>query len=143
MIWKINNKFLLLFLILLIPRALRLNPPIPPIPPTPLEPSMPSIPPTPPSQPIQAIQPQILTLPGIGDLLKRSWQIYKSRFWIFLGIMIIPAVISLVIRIFATVFAISMAGLLLNFRNLNFWIIIPSFFVALLIFLFISFIVAI
>ena len=119
------------------------EPPIPPIPPTPLEPSMPSIPPTPPSQPIQAIQPQILTLPGIGDLLKRSWQIYKSRFWIFLGIMIIPAVISLVIRIFATVFAISMAGLLLNFRNLNFWIIIPSFFVALLIFLFISFIVAI
>ncbi len=118
-------------------------PPIPPTPPTPPEPPMPPILPASPIQPIQPIQLQILTLPGIGNLLKRSWQIYKSRFWIFLGIMFIPLLTSLVIRIFAAVFAISIAGLLLNFRNLNLWIIIPSFFAAILVILFLSFILTI
>lgn len=35
---------------------------------------------------------QITLLPGIGNLLSRSWQIYKERFWVFLGIIILPLV---------------------------------------------------
>ncbi len=35
-------------------------------------------------------QSEINSLPGIGDLLSRTWQIYKERIWVFLGIMILP-----------------------------------------------------
>ena len=35
---------------------------------------------------------QITLLPGIGDLLSRTWQIYKERIWVFLGIMILPLI---------------------------------------------------
>jgi ABC-type spermidine/putrescine transport system permease subunit I len=37
----------------------------------------------------QKFTPQISTLPEIGSLLKRSWQIYKERFWVFFGIIIL------------------------------------------------------
>lgn len=35
-------------------------------------------------------QPGISSLSGVGDLLSRSWQIYKERIWVFLGIIILP-----------------------------------------------------
>jgi hypothetical protein len=44
-------------------------------------------------------QPRILPLPGIKDLLKRSWQIYKARLGTFLGIVILPLVVGLLILI--------------------------------------------
>jgi hypothetical protein len=39
---------------------------------------------------IPPIQPDASTLPGIGDLLKRTWQVYKTRLGTFLGIMSLP-----------------------------------------------------
>lgn len=47
-------------------------------------------------------QPQISSLPGVSDLLKRTWQIYKERIWVFLGIMILPILISLGIPLFVS-----------------------------------------
>lgn len=44
-------------------------------------------------------QPKISSLPGVGDLLNRTWQIYKERIWVFLGIMILPVLIALVIAL--------------------------------------------
>ncbi len=38
---------------------------------------------------------QTQSLPGVGDLLKRTWQVYISRLGTFLGILIIPAVVAL------------------------------------------------
>jgi len=46
---------------------------------------------------------QISTLPGIGNLLKRVWQVYKDRFWILLGIGLVPTGL---IFVFITSFAI-------------------------------------
>ncbi len=40
------------------------------------------------STPFPSAQPQISALPGIGDLLKRSWQVYKEKFWRLVGIMV-------------------------------------------------------
>lgn len=39
-------------------------------------------------------KPQISSLPGVKELLKRTWQIYKERFLVFLGIMLIPFLIA-------------------------------------------------
>lgn len=33
-------------------------------------------------------------LANIGDLLNRAWQIYKARFWVFLGLMVLPFLLS-------------------------------------------------
>ncbi|HDZ54809.1 MAG TPA: hypothetical protein ENI19_01000 [Candidatus Nealsonbacteria bacterium] len=46
-------------------------------------------------------QPEISSLPGIGDLFSRTWQIYKERIWVFLGIMILPVFINLGIALFS------------------------------------------
>ena len=45
-------------------------------------------------------QPTPPVLPGAADLFKRTWQVYKARFWTFLGIMLLPALLSLVALIF-------------------------------------------
>ncbi|MBL7155985.1 MAG: hypothetical protein ISS87_00035 [Candidatus Pacebacteria bacterium] len=37
---------------------------------------------------------------GVGDLLKKSWRIYKSRFWTFFGIVAIPLIIVFLIFVF-------------------------------------------
>lgn len=39
-------------------------------------------------------QPKISSLPGIGDLLSRTWQIYKERIWVFFGIMVLPWLVN-------------------------------------------------
>lgn len=53
---------------------------------------------------------QINSLPGIGDLLSRTWQIYKERIWVFLGIMILPVFINLGIALFSGGLFISVSG---------------------------------
>jgi len=45
-------------------------------------------------QQISSTQPQILALPGMGDLLKRTFSVYKARLGIFLGIMVFPLICS-------------------------------------------------
>ena len=45
-------------------------------------------------QQISPSSSQNFTLPGVGDLLKRAWLIYKARLGVFLGIMISPVIIS-------------------------------------------------
>lgn len=45
---------------------------------------------------------QISALPRIGDLLKRTWQIYKGRFGTFLGIMIFPLIVSFLVIFLGT-----------------------------------------
>ena len=45
-------------------------------------------------QQISSLQPQILTLPGLGDLLKRTFSVYKARLGTFLGIMVLPLICS-------------------------------------------------
>jgi len=45
-------------------------------------------------QQISSLQPQILTLPGLGDLLKRTFSVYKARLGTFLGIMVFPLICS-------------------------------------------------
>ena len=45
-------------------------------------------------QKIPSVQHQALTLPGVSNLLKRSWQIYKMRVGTFLGIMALPFIIG-------------------------------------------------
>ena len=55
-------------------------------------------------------QSQNPALSGIGDLLSRSWQIYKNRFWVFIGIMVIPTLIVLI-------FGIATAGLVLGLQS--------------------------
>lgn len=52
-------------------------------------------------QQIPPVQSQILTLPGVSSLLKRSWQIYKERLATFIGIMIFPAIIRFLFLISA------------------------------------------
>jgi hypothetical protein len=52
-------------------------------------------------------QSQITSLPGSGDLLKRSWQIYKERISVLLGIMILPVFVVL----FATLLLIGIKQL--------------------------------
>jgi len=42
---------------------------------------------------------QITSLPGISDLLSRTWQIYKERIWVFVGIMILPVIIGIVVAL--------------------------------------------
>jgi len=58
---------------------------------------------------------QITSLPGIGDLLSRSWQIYKARIGVFLGIMILPALLLLLFSILLLI-----PSLRLNFPALIF-----------------------
>lgn len=41
------------------------------------------------------LQPPNGSLPRAGQLLKEALKIYKSRFWVFVGIMIIPVLLSL------------------------------------------------
>lgn len=64
-------------------------------------PSAPPLPQSAPSgfQPVfsRSIGQTELALPGAGALLKNSWQIYKSRFWTLVGILIIPALIWLIV----------------------------------------------
>ena len=43
---------------------------------------------------ISSTQPQILALPGMGDLLKRTFSVYKARLGTFLGIMVFPLICS-------------------------------------------------
>lgn len=62
-------------------------------------------------------QPQITSLPGIGDLLSRSWQIYKARIGVFIGIMILPALLLLLFSILPLI-----PSLRLNFPALIFFI---------------------
>ena len=45
-------------------------------------------------QQISSLQPQILALPGLGDLLKRTFSVYKARLGTFLGIMVFPLICS-------------------------------------------------
>ena len=45
-------------------------------------------------QQISSTQPQILALPGMGDLLKRTFSVYKARLGTFLGIMVLPLIYS-------------------------------------------------
>jgi len=45
-------------------------------------------------QQISSLQPQILALPGLGDLLKRTFSVYKARLGTFLGIMVLPLICS-------------------------------------------------
>jgi len=45
-------------------------------------------------QQISSTQPQILALPGMGDLLKRTFSVYKARLGTFLGIMVFPLICS-------------------------------------------------
>lgn len=45
-------------------------------------------------------QPQVLRLPGLVELLKSTWQIYKARWKTFLGIMILPVIVSFSFFIF-------------------------------------------
>jgi len=45
------------------------------------------------NQQTPSIQPQISTLSSIGDLLKRAWEIYRARFWTFLGIVSFPLIV--------------------------------------------------
>jgi len=52
-------------------------------------------------------QEKISTLPGIGNLFKRAWRIYKERFWTFLGITAIPAISSFLFLIPLTILRIS------------------------------------
>ena len=40
---------------------------------------------------------QPMVLPGVGDLLKRTWQVYTSRLKVFLGIMLLPFLLGIVI----------------------------------------------
>lgn len=51
-------------------------------------------------------------LSGVGELLKKSWQIYKSRFWTFFEIMAIPAVISFLLTLLFLTLGIALAGIL-------------------------------
>ena len=46
-------------------------------------------------QPQFQSQHQIVSLPGASQLLKETFKIYRSRFWVFVGIMIIPFLFSL------------------------------------------------
>ena len=46
-------------------------------------------------QPTSIPQSQISTLPGVGNLLKRSCQVYKERFWQLLGTMILCTLLLL------------------------------------------------
>jgi len=48
-------------------------------------------------EPQPQIQPKTFYLPGVGELLSESFQVYKSRIGVFLGIMIIPILIFLLI----------------------------------------------
>ena len=58
------------------------------------------------------IQPQPGFAPlEIGGLFKRTWQIYKSRFWAFMGIMVLPIVVN-ILALFLMVF-VSVGGFLL------------------------------
>lgn len=50
-------------------------------------------------QQIPPTQSQILTLPGISDLLKRTFSVYKARLGTFLGIMVLPVISGLLFLI--------------------------------------------
>lgn len=54
-------------------------------------------PPTPPPIPPVSPQPAVVSLLGAGELLSKSFQIYKSRIGVFVGIMIIPFLVSLLV----------------------------------------------
>jgi len=45
------------------------------------------------------------TLPGVDNLLKRSWRIYKERFWVFLGITILPMVFLIPLFLISLLFS--------------------------------------
>jgi len=47
----------------------------------------------------EEMENQILTLPGVEDLLKRTWQVYKTRLGTFLGIMVFPVIVNIVFLI--------------------------------------------
>ncbi|OGZ17723.1 MAG: hypothetical protein A2Z78_00220 [Candidatus Nealsonbacteria bacterium RBG_13_36_15] len=54
-------------------------------------------------------QPKNSSLPGIGDLFNRAWQIYKERFWVFVGIIVLPTLIVFGIALFITLQFISIS----------------------------------
>jgi len=47
-------------------------------------------------------QLEVVPLPGVGDLLSRAWRIYKERIRVFLGIMILPFIVSFFSLLFTT-----------------------------------------
>ena len=72
----------------------------------------------------------------IGGLFRRTWQIYKSRFWIFLGIIVIPALITTILTtaiVFLGGFSIKSLFFSVLYGDLSLY-----FFVALLILIFSS-----
>ncbi len=74
------------------------------------------------------------TLPGVGDLLKRTFSVYKARLGTFVGIMIIPLIAGLLvfgISLFASILFIFISGLAVSLLSiilrlavmfLNFWV---------------------
>ncbi|MCL4353451.1 hypothetical protein M1615_03240 [Patescibacteria group bacterium] len=57
------------------------------------------------SSPQSAISPPALKkLPGVTAILQQAWELYKKRFWTFLGIMIIP------LLVFVGLAAVAVAG---------------------------------
>jgi len=56
-----------------------------------------------------SIYPQTSTLPGVGNLLKRTWQAYKSRLGTFLGIMILPVIFRFLFLIPEVVLKVNLA----------------------------------
>lgn len=45
-------------------------------------------------------QPPELALSGLGDLLRKAWEIYKARFWIFFGIVAISGLLGFCLGFF-------------------------------------------
>lgn len=74
------------------------------------------------------------SLPGVRDLLKRTWQVYKKRFWVFLGITIAPflVVFSLTLIFWGVAFLFGNTGSIKS-QLLILWLAITGFILALII----------
>ena len=80
---------------------------------------------TQPEFPQPRVEPMAFNLPGVKDLSKRAWEIYKARIRVFLGIMLAPLLVSLPIILFTKlpvpIFIVLMIIFMIAVIIIGFW----------------------
>ena len=82
-------------------------------------------------QPFSQVKPTPKLL-GIGQLFKKTLQVFKKRIWVFIGIMIIPILAVMVFLLLST-FGLALLGRIFLWSSGSRLILILSFFVALIV----------
>jgi len=82
-------------------------------------------------QPFSQVKPTPKLL-GIGQLFKKTLQVFKKRIWVFIGIMIIP-ILAVTVFLLLSIFGLALLGRIFLWSSGSRLILILSFFVALIV----------